>query len=145
MPETLHLDLDAIELQASDLIGWDNLTDCWPAENKWDWEVGHRSEGGNTYPVLTVSTAGYGAAYDTEKMARYHAAVRPAAVLSLIAEIKALRKDSERYRVLREADIDTIHNGGLLAGLTPDNIVVNGQHLDERVDAVIEARKRVTP
>ena len=92
MPEILHLDLDALEQQASSLIGWDNLTECWPAENKWDWEVGHRSESGDTYPVLTIATADYGAAYDTEKMARYHAAVRPSAILALIAEIKALRK-----------------------------------------------------
>jgi hypothetical protein len=92
MPETLHLDLDALERQASGLIGWDNLTECWPAENKWDWEVGHRSEEGNTYPVLTIATADYGAAYDAEKMARYHAAVRPAVVSALIAEIKSLRR-----------------------------------------------------
>ena len=92
MPEILHLDLDALEQQASSLIGWDNLTECWPAENKWDWEVGHRSESGDTYPVLTIATADYGAAYDTEKMARYHAAVRPSVILALIAEIKALRK-----------------------------------------------------
>ncbi|POZ99665.1 hypothetical protein C4E44_33840 [Pseudomonas sp. MWU12-2312b] len=77
-------------------------------------------------------------------MARYHAAVRPTVILALITEIKLLRKNAERYLVLRQADFDTIHNGGLFAGLTPDNIVINGSDLDERVDAVLALRK-VTP
>lgn len=59
--------------------------------------------------------------------------------------IKALRKDAERYRVLRQADVDTIHNGGLFAGLTPDNIVINGHDLDRRADAMIAARKEEQP
>lgn len=63
----------------------------------------------------------------------------------LKAENEALRKDAERYRVLRQADVDTIHNGGLFAGLTPDNIVINGHDLDRRADAVIAARKEVQP
>lgn len=63
----------------------------------------------------------------------------------LKAENETLRKDAERYRVLRQADVDTIHNGGLFAGLTPDNIVINGHDLDRRTDAVIAARKEVQP
>ena len=65
--------------------------------------------------------------------------------IRLKAENEALRKDAERYRVLRQADVDTIHNGGLFAGLTPDNIVINGHDLDRRTDAVIAARKEVQP
>ena len=68
----------------------------------------------------------------------------PEAVLALIAENEGLRKNAERYLVLRQADVDTIHNGGLFAGLTPDNIVINGSDLDERVDAVL-ALCKVTP
>lgn len=60
-------------------------------------------------------------------------------------EIERLRKDAERYQVLRQADVDTIHNGGLFAGLTPENIVLNGRDLDERVDAVITSHKAVKP
>ena len=56
-----------------------------------------------------------------------------------------LRKDAERYRVLRQADVDTIQNGGLFAGLTPDNIVITGHDLDKRTDAVIAARKELMP
>ncbi|CAD0264181.1 conserved hypothetical protein [Pseudomonas veronii] len=58
----------------------------------------------------------------------------------LKAENEALRKDAERYKVLRQADIDTIQNGGLFAGLVPDNIVINGCDQDRRTDAVIAAR-----
>ena len=56
-----------------------------------------------------------------------------------------LRKDAERYRVLRQADVDTVQNGGLFAGLTPDNIVINGLDLDIHTDAVIAARKEARP
>ena len=62
----------------------------------------------------------------------------------LIAENEGLRKNAERYLVLRQADVDTIHNDGLFAGLTPDNIVINGRDLNERVDAVL-ALCKVTP
>lgn len=57
--------------------------------------------------------------------------------------VDKLRKNAERYLVLRQADVDTIQNGGLFAGLTPDNIVISGHHLDERIDAVIAAQKAV--
>ena len=53
----------------------------------------------------------------------------------------AIVRNAERYQVLRQADIDTIHNGGLFAGLTPDNIVINGSDLDQRTDAVIDSHK----
>lgn len=61
----------------------------------------------------------------------------------LKAENESLKKDAERYQVLRQANIDTIHNGGLFAGLTPDNVVINGCDLDDRTDAVIRSRKDV--
>ncbi|MCL6701119.1 ead/Ea22-like family protein [Pseudomonas sp. T1.Ur] len=61
------------------------------------------------------------------------------------AELTALRKNAERYEVLRQADLDTIHNGGLFAGLTPENVVVNGGELDVLVDAVIASRKEPQP
>ncbi len=67
------------------------------------------------------------------------------ALKALIRENKSLRTDAERYQVLRQADIDTIQNGGLFAGLTPENLVINGHDLDERTDAVIAARKGAEP
>jgi hypothetical protein len=45
-----------------------------------------------------------------------------------------IQKDAERYRKLRNADISTVHEGGVFAGLTPDNVVLNGEDLDIAVD-----------
>lgn len=53
----------------------------------------------------------------------------------LRAEVEVLRKDAERYRWLRNRDLDTIHLGGIFAGMTPENVVVNGENLDQAIDA----------
>lgn len=45
-----------------------------------------------------------------------------------------IQKDAERYRKLRNADISAVHEGGVFAGLTPDNVVLNGEDLDVAVD-----------
>ncbi|WP_303676683.1 hypothetical protein [Pseudomonas aeruginosa] len=68
----------------------------------------------------------------------YLAAANPAAVLDLIAEIEHLRKDAARYRWLRERDLETIRQGGVFAGMTPENIVLNLEHLDAAIDAALE-------
>lgn len=46
-----------------------------------------------------------------------------------------IRKDARRYRHLKSKDLDTIHQGGVFAGLTPDNIALNGIDLDQAIDA----------
>lgn len=45
-----------------------------------------------------------------------------------------VRKDAERYRWLRSRDVDTISKGGVL---TPQNLVINEETLDEAVDAAM--------
>jgi len=45
------------------------------------------------------------------------------------------RTDAERYRYLRERDLDTINKGGIFAGMTPKNIILNLDCLDREVDA----------
>jgi hypothetical protein len=47
------------------------------------------------------------------------------------------QRDAERYRFLRGRDLDTIHNGGVFAGMTPQNIILNEGDLDREVDAAI--------
>jgi len=42
--------------------------------------------------------------------------------------------DAERYRWLRKRDINQISLGGIFAGLTPDNLVLNGSDLDKAID-----------
>lgn len=40
-----------------------------------------------------------------------------------------------RYQWLRERPLDTVHKGGVFAGKTPDNVVLNGADLDAAIDA----------
>jgi|GEM_PF-3751352 len=51
-------------------------------------------------------------------------------------------KDAARYRWLRSRDVDAIGQGGVFAGLTPDNLVLSGVDLDRAVD---EARGHDEP
>jgi len=59
---------------------------------------------------------------------------------SLKEERDALREDAERYRYLRQVDIKAIKKGGVFAGMTPENVVINKEHLDIAVD---NARKLI--
>jgi len=45
--------------------------------------------------------------------------------------------DAKRYRWLRNRDVETIANGGVFAGITPDNFVLSGDDLDMAVDAAM--------
>jgi hypothetical protein len=46
--------------------------------------------------------------------------------------------DLRRYRFLRNADIDAIHNGGIFAGKTPENIILTGADLDSEIDIAMD-------
>ncbi|MGK8439050.1 hypothetical protein ACRS3X_17265 [Ectopseudomonas hydrolytica] len=48
-----------------------------------------------------------------------------------------LALDAERYRWLRARDLSTIKAGGVFAGATPDNVVLNGTDLDAAIDVAI--------
>lgn len=49
-------------------------------------------------------------------------------------EAQGFKQDAGRYRWLRDRDLETLHVGGVFAGVTPDNFVINGCDLDERID-----------
>ena len=49
--------------------------------------------------------------------------------------------DATRYRWLRSRDLKTISQGGVFAGMTPQNVILNEEDLDQAVDAAIEAEK----
>lgn len=49
--------------------------------------------------------------------------------------------EANRYRWLRTRNLDAIKEGGVFAGLTPDNLVLNGEELDTAIDAEITAAK----
>lgn len=61
----------------------------------------------------------------------------PFAAMEIALRRSGLLDDAERYNWLRERDLDTIHKGGVFAGMTPKNVVLNGDDLDMAVDAAI--------
>ena len=44
---------------------------------------------------------------------------------------------AKRYAWLRSRDVDAISSGGVFAGMTPENVVLNGEDLDAAIDAAI--------
>lgn len=48
-----------------------------------------------------------------------------------------LTQDANRYNWLRTRDLDAISAGGVFAGMTPENVVLNGEDLDAAIDAAI--------
>jgi hypothetical protein len=46
--------------------------------------------------------------------------------------------DAVRYRYLRTRDFDAISSGGVFAGKTPDNVVLNGDDLDKAIDDALK-------
>ena len=48
---------------------------------------------------------------------------------------------AERYGWLRDRDLDTIHQGGVFAGKTPENLVLSGDDLDAAIDAQMEVER----
>ncbi|MCH0737902.1 hypothetical protein [Pseudomonas aeruginosa] len=55
--------------------------------------------------------------------------------VSIPEQIRRMAKDAARYRWLRERDLETISRGGVFAGMTPENIVLNLEELDAEIDA----------
>ncbi|KSO59644.1 hypothetical protein [Pseudomonas aeruginosa] len=55
--------------------------------------------------------------------------------VSIPEQIRRMAKDAARYRWLRERDLETISRGGVFAGMTPENIVLNLEDLDAEIDA----------
>lgn len=53
-----------------------------------------------------------------------------------------LALDANRYRWLRARDLDTITVGGVFAGATPENVVLNGEHLDAAIDAALATQPK---
>ncbi|WP_302409317.1 hypothetical protein [Comamonas kerstersii] len=49
-------------------------------------------------------------------------------------------RDAARYRYLRERDLETINQGGVFAGMTPENVALNGEDLDQACDAGLAGR-----
>ena len=52
-----------------------------------------------------------------------------------------VKTDAMRYRHLRHKDVDTIYSGGVFAGQTPQNYVLNKDDLDKAIDAEMAIKK----
>lgn len=52
-----------------------------------------------------------------------------------IEAMEAAQLTLERYRHLHTRPLDTVHRGGVFAGQTPANLVLNGDDLDQAIDA----------
>lgn len=50
-----------------------------------------------------------------------------------------------RYAYLRDRDLDAIVEGGVFAGLVPDNLVLNGSDLDAAIDKALHDARRHLP
>lgn len=61
--------------------------------------------------------------------------------IDLHPRFTVMAKNANRYLWLRARDLDTITCGGVFAGLTPDNLVLNGEDLDAAVDAALAAQQ----
>ena len=48
-------------------------------------------------------------------------------------------KYAMRYAYLRSRDLNAIHDGGVFAGMTPSNVVLNGDDLDAEIDIAMLA------
>ena len=54
-----------------------------------------------------------------------------------VHDLRAVVNDAKRYQWLRNRDVDAIHRGGVFAGVTPQNLVINLADLDQHIDAEI--------
>lgn len=101
---------------------WRGRCDC--AASAWSREIGSR----NIFDIGTIK--------------RWR--IRPTAEATMdeyaageyvkFSDVKALVRFAGRYIHLRNKQHDTLGNGGLFAGLTPDNVVINGADLDRMID-----------
>lgn len=100
--DELIAELDALALSVK---GW-NLPHAFqePEEGflpqDWEWYVGQIDEEGNRYPVLNANAHQYDSE-DSEKLARYYAACNRDTILALLAEREELKRDADKYRILR--------------------------------------------
>jgi hypothetical protein len=45
------------------------------------------------------------------------------------------QRDAARYQWLRNRDLETVAEGGVFIGVTPENVVINGDDADAYIDA----------
>ena len=131
--KAVQIDLDALEQAA--------LT---ATPGPWKVSVTVEQVGGDYKDIIPTSVSCssfcYGGRPDRVDDAdlAFIAAANPAVILELVRRLRAAEADAARYRWLRERDLDTIQNGGVFAGMTPRNVVLNGDDLDAAIDSAMK-------
>jgi hypothetical protein len=57
---------------------------------------------------------------------------------TFLCECHQSRRDAARYQWIRNRDLETIAEGGVFIGVTPENVVINGEDADAYIDARME-------
>lgn len=92
------------------------------------------------YPPESAQSDAYFAGVD-EGHRRAREQTRPADPSADVLKDTPLLADAHRYRWLRERNLDTITADGIFAGMTPQNIVLNGADLDRAIDSACAQEK----
>jgi hypothetical protein len=59
---------------------------------------------------------------------------------AFLAECEKSKHDAARYQWLRNRDLETVAEGGIFIGVTPENVVINGEDADAYIDAHMERK-----
>ncbi|MRF40082.1 hypothetical protein GIJ78_06015 [Escherichia coli] len=154
MPEKIELDLDTIEAAAKAATPQD-FDSAQVADTEEGW-IECPCCGGEGSVELTADYLNYdGQALGVQfygvgdphvHAEAYYRAARPAVMLALIAEVRALRADAERYRWLRDPDgqedLGSEYNmPPIICGYAEHEDILANDALDRAIDLGIEATK----
>lgn len=94
------IDVNELGRLAQAVSGWSNCNQAWldQSEDAPAAVVGHIDEDGNTYPVATIDCDQYYAGHQSLPLAKFYAAVNPAAVSELLDRLEAAEKERDELR-----------------------------------------------
>lgn len=154
MPETIELDLDAIETAAKAATPQDfDSAQVADTEEGWIKCPGCGGEGSVeltadylNYDGVALGVQFYGVGEPHVHAEAYYRAARPAVMLALIAELRAIRTDAERYRFLRDPDnqedLSSEYNmPPIICGYAEHEDILANDALDRAIDQGMEALK----
>ena len=92
----MTIDINELRRLAQAVSGWSNCNQAWldQSEDAPAAVVGHIDEDGSTYPVATIDCDQYYAGHQSLPLAKFYAAVNPAAVSELLDRLEAAESDA---------------------------------------------------
>lgn len=154
MSEKIELDLDAIEAAAKAATPQDFVSaQVGGAEEGWMECPGCGGEGSVeltadylNYDGVALGVQFYGIGEPHVHAEAYYRAARPAVMLALIAEVRALRSDAARYRWLRDPDgqedLGSEYNmPPIICGYAEHEDILANDALDRAIDQGMEVLK----